>query len=50
MLIFSFFLIGFTALSCQIVVIRELLVVLYGNELTVGLILGSWLLSGAAGS
>ncbi|HLD29825.1 MAG TPA: hypothetical protein VJC03_05745, partial [bacterium] len=50
MLNFSLFIIGFTALSSQIVLFRELLVIFYGNELTLGLMLGSWLLAGSAGS
>lgn len=43
-------LIGFTAVTVQIVLMRELMVVFYGNELTVGLMLASWLLWTAAGS
>src|ERR1039457_3824561 len=43
-------LIGFTAASAQIVLLRELMVVFYGNESSIGLMLGSWLFWTAAGS
>jgi len=49
-ILFSIFLIGFTAMAAQIVVMREFLIVFYGNEISIGLILGSWLIWGAAGS
>ena len=42
--------IGFTATVAQIVLLRELLVVFHGNEITIGLTLASWLLWTAAGS
>ncbi|MDD5408748.1 MAG: fused MFS/spermidine synthase [Candidatus Omnitrophica bacterium] len=48
--LFSIFLIGFTAMSAQIVIMREFLIVFYGNELSIGFILGSWLMWGALGS
>jgi len=41
---------GFAASIGQILVIRELLVIFYGNELSTGLILVCWLLCTAAGS
>ena len=44
------FMAGFAASIGQILVIRELLVIFYGNELSTGLILASWLLCTAAGS
>jgi len=47
---FSIFLIGFTASAAQIIILRELLVVFYGNEISIGFILASWLFWGAAGS
>ncbi len=50
MLSFALFLIGFTALSAQIILLRELLIVFYGNEVTIGLILGLWFLIGGLGS
>jgi spermidine synthase len=43
-------LIGFTAVIAQIVLMRELMVVFCGNEMSLGLMLASWLLWTAAGS
>ena len=43
-------LIGFTAAIAQIVLMRELMVVFYGNEISIGLMLASWLIWTAAGS
>lgn len=43
-------LIGFTAVIAQIVLMRELIVVFYGNEISLGLILANWLLWTALGS
>ncbi|MBZ5564654.1 MAG: fused MFS/spermidine synthase [Acidobacteriia bacterium] len=43
-------LIGFTAVICQIVLMRELLVVFQGNELALGVMLANWLLWTALGS
>lgn len=43
-------LIGFTAVIAQIVLMRELMVVFYGNEISLGLMLASWLLWTAIGS
>jgi spermidine synthase len=43
-------LIGFSAVIAQIVLMRELLVVFCGNELSTGLMLASWLLWTALGS
>lgn len=43
-------LIGFTAVVAQIVLMRELMVVFYGNELSLGLMLANWLLWTAVGS
>ena len=42
--------VGFTALSAQIVFLRELLVLFYGNELALGVILGCWLFWTGIGS
>ncbi|HOW43002.1 MAG TPA: hypothetical protein P5110_06760 [Candidatus Omnitrophota bacterium] len=42
--------IGASGLIAQAVLVRELLCVFYGNELTLGLILGGWLLSEALGA
>ena len=41
---------GFTALVAQIVLMRELIVVFYGNEISLGVMLANWLLWAAAGS
>ncbi|OGX41640.1 MAG: hypothetical protein A3F87_04065 [Omnitrophica WOR_2 bacterium RIFCSPLOWO2_12_FULL_51_24] len=46
----SVFAFGFSAMAIQIVLMRELLVVFYGNELTYGIMLASWLFWIAAGS
>lgn len=43
-------LIGFTAIIAQIVLMRELMVVFYGNEISLGLVLGNWLLWTSFGS
>lgn len=45
-----FFLCGFNAVISQTVLLRELLVVFQGNELTLGLLLSQWLLGVALGS
>ena len=44
------FLAGFSAFSAQIVFLRELLVLFYGNELSLGVILGCWLFWTGLGS
>lgn len=49
-LLFALILIGFSAMSGQIVLMRELLVVFYGNELSLGITLASWLFWVAVGS
>jgi spermidine synthase len=43
-------LIGFTATVAQILLMRELLVVFYGNEISLGLLLASWLFWTGIGS
>ena len=43
-------LLGFTAVIAQVVLMRELIVVFYGNEISLGLMLSSWLLWTSAGS
>ena len=43
-------LIGFSAVIAQIVLMRELMVVFHGNEMSLGLMLASWLLWTAIGS
>lgn len=47
---FSLFLIGFLAIVAQLILIRELLVVFYGNELSTAIILCSWLVWTSLGS
>ena len=49
-IIFSLLLLGVTAISGQIILIRELFTAFYGNELSVGFTLAIWLLGGALGS
>jgi len=49
-LIFALLVMGFTSLMVQVVLVRELLVDFLGNELSVGIILGSWLLMEGMGS
>ena len=46
----SAFILGLTSMIGQIIIIRELLVVFYGNELSLGIILASWLFWVAFGS
>jgi spermidine synthase len=41
---------GFSGLVAQIVLLRELLIVYSGNELSIGIILANWLILGAFGS
>ncbi|MFH1189776.1 MAG: hypothetical protein V1682_03720 [Candidatus Omnitrophota bacterium] len=48
--ILSVLLTGFVAMASQIVLVRELLIVFCGNELSLAFILASWLIGGAAGS
>ncbi|MGQ9561238.1 MAG: spermidine synthase [Candidatus Oleimicrobiaceae bacterium] len=47
---FAVLIMGITATVAQVVAMRELVVVFYGNELLLGLLLASWLLCTAAGS
>jgi spermidine synthase len=46
----SIILAGFTAIASQIIYMRELLIVFYGNELSVSFIFAGWLIAGAVGS
>ena len=48
--LFAFLLMGFSFTIIQGLMIRELLVSFYGNELSIGLILGNWLVLEAVGS
>lgn len=43
-------LIGFTAITSQIIFMREFLVVFYGNEITIGFIFAGWFIAGSLGS
>lgn len=43
-------LLGFLAISFQIVLLREFCAFFYGNEITFGIVLGGWLLWGGIGS
>ncbi|MDD5617666.1 MAG: hypothetical protein PHG69_01090 [Candidatus Omnitrophica bacterium] len=49
-LITALLLMGFTSLVVQVLLIREFLICFYGNELTIGLILGNWIILEALGS
>ncbi len=49
-LLIAVFIFGFSALGAQIVFLRELLVLFYGNELSLGVILGCWLFWTGMGS
>lgn len=49
-LLFALLLMGFTSLVVQVLLIREFLICFYGNELTIGLILGNWIILEAIGS
>lgn len=49
-LIFALILIGFSSMAGQIVLMRQLLVIFYGNELSLGITLASWLFWVALGS
>ncbi len=46
----SLFIMGLSSITAQVVLLRELLVSFLGNELTLGVILASWLILVAAGS
>ncbi len=49
-LIFALILMGLTSLMTQTLLLRELLITFYGNELTIGLILACWIILEALGS
>lgn len=49
-LYFAFIILGFSAMMSQIIMIRELILLFTGNELTIGIILAVWLLWTAVGS
>ncbi|MCX7661688.1 MAG: hypothetical protein N2Z79_03280, partial [Candidatus Omnitrophica bacterium] len=47
---FALILMGFTSLIVQTLLIREFLISFYGSELTIGIILGNWIILEALGS
>lgn len=49
-LVLALVLIGFTSVSSQVLLIRELLVIFSGNELCLGIIIANWLILVALGS
>ncbi len=48
-LIFALMLMGFSGIIAQILLLRELLITFYGNELSIGIILANWLILEAFG-
>jgi len=48
-LIYALFLMGFTAIVAQVILIRELLTSFSGNELIIGIFFANWLLLEAPG-
>ena len=50
MLIFVVLIVGFSGLIAQVLLLRELMVSFYGNELTVGIILANWVFLEAMGA
>lgn len=49
-LIFSLFVLGFSGIVAQTVLIRESLIIYGGNELSIGMIIGSWVIWEALGA
>ena len=49
-ILFSIILVGFTAIIAQIILMREFLIVFYGNEISIGFIFTSWFIGGMLGS
>ncbi len=47
---FALLVMGFSATAGQILIIRELLVIFHGNEFSIGIIFGAWLILEAVGS
>ena len=50
MFILVIVIVGFSGLIAQVLLLRELLISFYGNELTVGIILANWVILEAAGA
>ena len=49
-LIFAIFIMGLSGIIAEIVLLRELLITFYGNELSIGIILANWLILEAIGA
>jgi len=49
-LIFAILVVGATSIVAQIVLLRELISVFYGNEISIGIMLAGWLILGTLGS
>ena len=49
-ILYSIILVGFTAIITQIILMREFLIVFYGNEISIGFIFTSWFIGGMLGS
>ncbi|PIU41458.1 MAG: hypothetical protein COS99_05290 [Candidatus Omnitrophica bacterium CG07_land_8_20_14_0_80_42_15] len=47
---FSIILVGFTGVIAQVILMREFLVVFYGNEISIGFIFAAWFIGGMLGS
>jgi spermidine synthase len=47
---FAILVLGLSGMVAQVLLLRELLVIFHGNELTIGIILGNWLVLEAIGS
>jgi spermidine synthase len=50
MVVFALGFIGFSSMVAQVVLMRELLIIFYGNELSLGVTLAGWLFWGGLGS
>jgi spermidine synthase len=50
MIVLAILVVGASGLIAQVLLLRELLVSFYGNELTVGIILANWLILEAIGA
>ncbi len=49
-LVLAILIMGFSGIIAQILLLRELLITFYGNELSIGIILANWVILEAAGS
>ncbi len=48
--VFAVLALGFSGMVAQVLLLREILVIFHGNELTIGIILGNWLVLEAIGA